>query len=132
MPEPENCRYMKSHEWVWLDKETAWVGISEHAQKEITDVVFVDPPKPGRKVAHGQSCGVIESVKAAFDIYAPISGEVVAANQALSADPGLVNRSPQDQGWIFQIKPSQISELEKLMDWAQYQEYLKAPAHDGH
>ncbi len=131
MPKPESCKYMKSHEWVSLNGGTALVGISDHAQKEITDVVYVELPKLGRKVAQGEACSVIESVKAAFDIYAPVSGEVVAVNEALAKDPGLVNRSAQEEGWLFKIKPGKPDEASGLMDFTQYQEFLKSPAAHG-
>ena len=86
MASPEACRYMKSHEWVSLEGELAVVGVSDHAQKEITDVVFVELPKPGRKVRQGEAVAVVESVKAAFDIYAPVSGEVAESNAELAAE----------------------------------------------
>lgn len=131
MPKPEACRYLQSHEWVHLDGDTATVGVSDHAQKEISDVVFVELPKPGRKVAAKQACSVIESVKAAFDIYAPISGEVTAANQALVQDPALVNRSAHEEGWLFKLKVSDAKEIAGLMDWKAYQDFLKSGAASG-
>ena len=118
---------MKSHEWAALEGGTAVVGVSDHAQHEITDVVFVKLPKVGRAVKQGETFGVIESVKAAFDIYAPLSGEVVAVNAAVSQDPALVNRSPHDQGWLVKIKPSQPAEMNTLMDFKTYQEFIKTP-----
>lgn len=131
MSKPESCRYMKSHEWAALEGGTATVGVSEHAQHEISDVVFVELPKVGRKVTQGQACSVIESVKAAFDIYAPLSGEVVAVNEAVVKDPALVNRDPRGEGWLFKLKAEKPAEFETLMDWSIYQEFLKtAPA--GH
>lgn len=133
MPEPEACRFLKSHEWVCLKEGSATVGISEHAQREITDVVFVELPKPGKKVSQGEPCGVIESVKAAFDIYAPVSGEVSEVNEGLAQDPGLVNRSPFEKGWLFRVKASRPDEAGSLMDYTQYQEFLKIPAaQSGH
>jgi glycine cleavage system H protein len=131
MPKPESCRYMKSHEWVSVNAGEASVGISDHAQKEITDVVYVELPKLGRKVVQGEACSVIESVKAAFDIYAPVSGEVIAVNEALAKDPGLVNRSAHEEGWLFKIKPGKPGEEAGLMDFAKYQEFLKSPAAHG-
>jgi glycine cleavage system H protein len=107
------------------------VGISDHAQREITDVVYVELPKVGRKVSQGEAMSVVESVKAAFDIYAPISGEVVAVNEAVSKDPALVNRSPYEQGWLFQIRPSRPEEVLSLMDYAHYQEFIKTVAAHG-
>lgn len=126
MPKPEQCRFMKSHEWVALEGDQASVGISEHAQGEITDVVFVDLPKAGRKVKQGEAVCVVESVKAAFDIYAPVSGEITAANEAVSKDPALVNRSAQDEGWLFKIKASKPDEAKTLMDFKAYQDFIKA------
>jgi glycine cleavage system H protein len=124
---------MKSHEWAWLRDGAATVGISDHAQKEITDVVFVELPKVGRKVKAGEAVSVVESVKAAFDIYAPVSGEIMAVNEAVAKDPALVNRSPHGEGWLFKIKAADPSEAEKLMDFKAYQEFLKSPAaHAGH
>ena len=133
MSKPENCRFMKSHEWVAVEGGTATIGISDHAQHEITDVVFVDLPKVGRKAKQGEACCVIESVKAAFDIYAPITGEVVALNEAVVKDPALVNREPHSGGWLFKLKPAKQGEEAALMDWKKYQEFIKSPAaHAGH
>ena len=129
MASPESCRYMKSHEWVSFEGDLAVVGVSDHAQKEITDVVFVELPKPGRKVRQGEAVAVVESVKAAFDIYAPVSGEVAKANAGLAADPALVNSSPHDKGWLFKLKGTQPSEAQSLMDFAGYGGFLKASAH---
>ena len=129
MPKPEQCRYMKSHEWVSLEGDQAVVGISDHAQAEITDVVFVDLPKAGRKVKQGEAVCVVESVKAAFDIYAPVSGEIAAADEAVSKDPALVNRSAQDEGWLFKIKGAKAEEAKTLMDFKAYQEFIKTAAH---
>ncbi len=131
MSKPETCRYAKTHEWTHLSGGTAVVGISDHAQKEITDVVFVEMPKVGRRVKQGEACGTIESVKAAFDIYAPLSGEVAAVNESVVKDPGLVNRQPHDDGWLFKLKPASPAEADKLMDFKQYQEFVKSPAAHG-
>ena len=128
MPKPEDCRYMKSHEWVAVDGGVATVGVSDHAQKEITDVVYVEPPKVGRVVKQGEACAVIESVKAAFDIYAPVAGEVTAVNETLAKDPGIVNRSPHEDGWLFKLKPSKAGEEKSLMDLKGYEEFLQSPA----
>ncbi len=131
MPNPEACRYLKSHEWASLEGGSAVVGISDHAQREITDVVFVEMPKVGRQVKQGEVCGVIESVKAAFDLYAPLSGEVVAVNDAVVKDPSLVNRSPHEEGWLYKLKAAQPDETKALMDFAAYNEFLKT-ADAGH
>ena len=129
MASPESCKYAKSHEWIALEGGTATVGISDHAQREITDVVFVELPKPGRTVKAGEACAVVESVKAAFDIYAPVSGTVVAVNDAIVKEPALVNQSPHEKAWFFTLKPSDPKELDALMDHAKYQDFLKAAAH---
>lgn len=129
MPRPENCRYLKTHEWVCAEGAEALVGVSDHAQKEITDVVFVELPKVGRKVAKGEAVAVVESVKAAFDIYSPVSGEIAAVNEEAVKNPALVNQSPQDQGWLFRVRMSDPGDLEGLMDLPAYQEFLKEAAH---
>lgn len=125
MPKPESSRYMKSHEWVNVEKGTAVIGLSDHAQNEITDVVFVEMPQVGRTIKQGEMCGVVESVKAAFDIYAPVNGEVIAINEGVVSDPALVNRSPHDEGWLYKVKVSGDGDSSKLMDFSQYKEFLK-------
>ncbi len=131
MPEPRECRFAKTHEWACPEGAEISVGLSEYAQKEIGDIVFIELPKKGRKVSKGESVGAVESVKAAFDLYAPVSGEVVASNAALSDDPSLPNRSPHDEGWIFKIKPADGKEIEKLMDYAAYQKFLEESKASG-
>ena len=121
---PDSLHYRDSHEWIDLTQNPASVGITDHAQAELTDVVFVDLPKVGAVVTAGQQVCVIESVKAASDIYAPVSGEVVEVNEALAADPGLINRDPYAGGHIFKIKPSNPAEAEKLMNAAAYKAHL--------
>jgi glycine cleavage system H protein len=121
---PADLHYRDSHEWINLQQTPSTVGITDHAQAELTDVVFVDLPKVGAKVTAGQQVCVIESVKAASDIYAPVSGEIIAVNEALSADPGLINRDPYAAGHIFSIQASDPSEGEKLMDAAAYTKHL--------
>lgn len=121
---PDNLRYRDSHEWVDPTQSPSPVGITDHAQAELTDVVFVDPPKVGTQVSAGQQVCVIESVKAASDIYAPVAGEIVAINEALSGDPGLINREPYAGGWIFKIKASNAAEFEGLMDAAAYGRHI--------
>ena len=116
----EKCRFTKTHEWAYKDGEIAVVGISNHAQEEISDIVFVDLPKPGRVVNAGENCCVIESVKSASEIYAPVSGEIVAVNEALNADPALVNREPHAGGWLFKIKMTNPAEYDNLLDLAAY------------
>jgi len=107
MNTPNDLLYAKTHEWLRLDKDSATVGITDHAQSELSDVVYIELPKPGRKVAAGEVIATVESVKAASDIYSPVSGEVTEANTALHSDPGLVNREPYGQGWLFRLKPDQ-------------------------
>lgn len=120
----ENSRYAKTHEWAYKDGEIAVVGISNHAQEEISDIVFVDLPKVGQKVTAGQNCCVIESVKSASEIYAPVSGEIVEVNSALEGDPALVNREPHGNGWLFKIKMSNPAEYDNLLDVNAYKATL--------
>src|SRR5438445_693122 len=108
---PSDLKYAKSHEWVRVAGEVATIGISDHAQHELTDVVFVELPAVGRKVKAGEACAVVESVKTASDIYAPVSGEVTAVNQVVVEQPALVNTDPYGKGWFFQVKLSQPTEL---------------------
>jgi len=121
---PAQLRYRDSHEWIDPTQSPSPVGITDHAQAELTDVVFVDPPKVGTQVSAGQQVCVIESVKAASDIYAPVAGEIVAINEALTGDPGLLNRDPYAGGWIFKIQPSTPAEFESLMDAAAYGRHI--------
>ena len=124
MNTPEDLHYAKTHEWVRLEKDHGTVGITDHAQTELSDVVFVDLPKPGRKVNAGDVIATVESVKAASDIYAPIAGDVTEANTALSADPGLINREPYAQGWLFRLKPASAA-TDHLLSASQYAATLK-------
>lgn len=116
----ETSRFAKTHEWAHMEGDIATVGISNHAQEEISDIVFVDLPKVGQQVTAGQNCCVIESVKSASEIYAPVSGEVVEVNEALNADPALVNREPHGNGWLFKIKMTAPAEYENLLDLSAY------------
>lgn len=111
---PDNLRYAETHEWIRLDGETATIGITDHAQNELTDIVYVDPPKIGSAVAAGQAAAVVESVKAASDIYSPADGEVVEVNEALASNPALVNTSPYEDGWLFRIRISNPAQVEAL------------------
>ena len=122
MTDTSKLRYAQTHEWVRLDGNVATVSITDHAQKEISDVVFVDVPKPGAVLKQKQSAMVIESVKAAFDIYAPVSGKVVKVNDQLKDKPELVNRSPYENGWLFQVECSDLKELDSLLAEVQYQD----------
>lgn len=117
---PDNLRYAKSHEWVRLEDGLAVVGITDHAQHELTDIVFAEVPAVGRVVKAGEACAVVESVKTASDIYAPLSGEVVAANAELAANPALVNGDPFGAGWFFKLRPANPAELDALLTPAAY------------
>jgi len=112
---PKNCRYAKSHEWLLAANGLATIGITDHAQHELTDVVFIELPVKGRILKAGETFAVVESVKTASDIYAPISGEITAVNDSLSSNPALVNTSPYDQGWLIKIKVSHPEEIETLL-----------------
>jgi glycine cleavage system H protein len=125
-------RYAKSHEWIRVEGNTGYVGISDHAQKEVTDVVYVEVPKTGKALKAGEEATTLESVKAAFSIYAPVSGTLVKANEALTQDPGLINQSPYDKGWIFAIEMSDPSEVKQLMTEEQYQAFLNSGAAAHH
>ena len=120
MSAPSNTRFAKSHEWILTGETESPVGISEHAQAELGDVVYIELPEIGRQVKAGESIAVIESVKAASDIYAPVSGEITATNPAVTADSALVNTDPYGNGWLFKIKPSNPTELAALLDEAAY------------
>ena len=123
---PEQLKYAKTHEWVRVEGDTAWVGITDHAQAELTELVFVELPESGRTVSAGQPCAVVESVKTASDIYAPLSGEVIEVNQALTDDPGKVNADAFGEGWFFKVRMSAPSELDSLMDATSYQSQIGA------
>src|ERR1700675_4882487 len=117
---PADLKYAKSHEWVRVNGDTATIGITDHAQHELTDVVFVELPQVGRQLKAGEACAVVESVKTASDIYAPVSGQVVEVNKAVVDNPALVNTDPYGGGWFFKIKLSQPAELNQLLAPAQY------------
>jgi len=112
---PTDLIFAKTHEWVRIDGQTATVGISDHAQHELTDVVFVELPAVGRKLKAGEACAVVESVKTASDIYSPISGEVIEVNKTLADHPDLVNKEPYAGGWFFKVKLSSTTELASLL-----------------
>ncbi|PQJ30065.1 glycine cleavage system protein GcvH [Rubritalea profundi] len=126
MSVPENFRYTSDHEWVLLEGEVATVGITHHAQDELTDIVFVELPEVGRECETEEAIAVVESVKAASDIFAPVAGEIVEANGELESDPALVNTDPHAKGWIFKIKVSDPAEVAALMDAAAYSEFIGA------
>lgn len=118
-------RFSKDHEWIRVDGGIATVGITDHAQSQLGDVVFVEVPEVGRKAAAGEAVAVVESVKAASDVFAPVSGEVVEANADLAANFALVNEDAEGKAWFFKIKLSDVSELDKLMDRAAYDAFVK-------
>jgi len=117
---PESYKYTKSHEWIDVADETGTVGITDHAQNELSDVVFVELPEVGRSVEAGEAIAVVESVKAASDIYSPVSGEIAEVNDALTDDPALVNTAAFTDGWLFKLKLSAAAELEKLLPSNKY------------
>lgn len=118
-------KYTQEHEWIKLDGDVATVGITAHAQDALGDVVFVDLPEPGKRYAKGDVAGVVESVKAAADVYMPIAGEVTEVNEALRAEPALANSDPLGQGWFFKVRLADTSELDALMDEAAYAAFTK-------
>ena len=117
---PADLKYAKSHEWVRVEGQVATVGITDHAQHELTDVVFVELPSVGRKVAAGEACAVVESVKTASDIYSPVSGEITAINDKVVAKPSLVNEQPYEDGWFYKIRLGNPTEAQALMGSADY------------
>ena len=126
MKTPKDLRYTESHEWVKRESDgTVSVGITDHAQEQLGDIVFVDTPQAGRKVKAGEAVGVVESVKAASDIYSPVSGEIVARNEALSGTPEQVNEDAF-AAWMFRVKPDDAGEVEKLLDAAAYERHASA------
>jgi len=118
-------KFTKDHEWISLDGDIATVGITAYAQEQLGDVVFVEVPEVGRQVSQGDDAAVVESVKAASEVYAPLSGEVVEGNGALEANPELVNQSPDEDGWFFKMTLSDAGQLDELMDEAAYQAFVK-------
>jgi len=123
---PENFRYTKEHEWVRVDGAIGTVGITNHAQNELGDIVYVDLPKPGTQVSQGGTLGSVESVKAVSDIYAPVSGEVTEVNTVLADAPEKLNADPHGEAWLVKIKLGTPGEFEKLMSAADYQAYIGA------
>ncbi|MEO5952859.1 MAG: glycine cleavage system protein GcvH [Chloroflexia bacterium] len=126
MENPRDYKYTNEHEWVSFEGDIAVVGISNYAATQLGDMVYVDMPSEGTAVAKGESVGALESVKAAADFYSPLSGEVVARNDRLLDEPGLMNSDPFTDGWFVRIKPSDLSELDDLMDAATYDEFEKS------
>ncbi len=117
---PADLKYAKSHEWLRVSGDTAVVGITDHAQHELTDIVFVELPAVGRHVKAGEACAVVESVKTASDIYSPVSGEIIEANKAVADNPSLVNTAPFEGGWFFKIKLANAAEAAALLSSADY------------
>jgi glycine cleavage system H protein len=117
-------RYTKDHEWIRLDGDVATVGISEHAQSALGDIVYVELPEIGKQVEQGGEAAVVESVKAASDVYAPVSGQVVAVNEALDGSPATINEDAEGKGWFFRLRPSSPAQIDALMTAEQYKEYL--------
>ena len=123
---PKNFRYTREHEWVRVDGNTGTIGITDHAQQELGDIVFVDLPKTGTRVEQGGTLGSVESVKAVTDVYAPVSGEVIEINQALATAPEKLNTDPHGEAWLVKIRLSATKELERLLSAADYQAYIGA------
>jgi glycine cleavage system H protein len=121
-----SVKYSNEHEWIRVEGDVGTIGITNYAQEQLGDVVFVDVPAVGRKVSKGESVAVVESVKAASDIFAPVSGEIVEGNAALADSPGDVNAEPMGKGWFFKIKLTNKSELDGLMDEAAYNTFVKS------
>jgi glycine cleavage system H protein len=126
---PADLKYLDSHEWARVESDgTVTIGISDHAQGALGDLVFVEVPEVGKSLSKGGAAAVVESVKAASDVYSPVSGEVVAANDALGSSPELVNSDPYGAGWLFKIKPNNTAELQQLLDAKAYEKVV-ADAH---
>jgi glycine cleavage system H protein len=126
MSYPDNLKYTKEHEWVLVNGESGTIGITDHAQHELGDIVFVDLPKIGSKLTRGQTFGSVESVKAVSDIYAPVSGEVSEINELLSKTPEKLNEDPHGEAWLVKVKLSNLSEISELLSAADYQAYVGA------
>ncbi len=126
---PNDRRYTKEHEWVKLDGDIATVGITDFAQSELGDVTYIEMPQVGREINQGESFGVVESVKAVSDVYAPVSGEIVEVNGALEAQPETVNSSPYEDAWLIKLRVQNPGQLEQLLDAAAYQEHVQATGH---
>ncbi len=126
MDTPDNLKYSKEHEWVKVEGDTAIIGITDYAQGELGDVVYVELPEVGTEVSSGETFGTIEAVKAVSELYSPISGEVLEINGGLEDEPAAVNQSPYDDGWMIKVKISDSKELDDLMDAAGYEEMIGA------
>lgn len=126
MSYPESFKYTKEHEWVLAEGDAATVGITDHAQHELGDIVFVDLPKPGSKFKKGDTLGSVESVKAVSDIYSPVSGEVIEANGTLTNSPATLNEDPHGNGWLVKLRLDDPGEINALLSGAEYQTYIGA------
>ena len=126
---PNDRRYTREHEWVKLDGDIATVGITDFAQSELGDVTYIEMPQVGRQINQGESFGVVESVKAVSDVYAPVSGEIVEVNGALEGQPETVNTSPYEDAWLIKLRVQNPGQLEQLLDAAAYQEHVQATGH---
>lgn len=125
-----NIKFTKTHEWVRLESDgTVKIGVTDHAQHALGDMVFVELPVVGEMIALGKECSVVESVKSASDVYAPISGEVIAVNELVEANPEIINQDPQNAGWLFKVHPSDLNEFHSLLDAKAYEAYLAETAH---
>jgi glycine cleavage system H protein len=120
-----STRYTRDHEWIRLDGDIATVGITDYAQEQLGDIVYVELPEPGKKVDKGAEFAVVESVKAASEVFAPVAGEVMEVNGALGDQPGAVNESPEDAGWLIKLRPANKADIDGLMDEAAYKAYLE-------
>jgi glycine cleavage system H protein len=121
---PTDLKYVSSHEWVKVEGDNATIGISDHAQEELTELVFVELPEDGSELNAGDPCAVVESVKTASDIYAPVSGQVIEINKALETEPGTVNQDPYGNGWFFKIRLSKLEEIDELLSNEEYAEQI--------
>ena len=117
--------FTREHEWIRVEGDQATIGISDHAQEQLGDIVFAEVPEAGRRVSKGEEAAVVESVKAASDVYAPVTGEVIEGNPAVTDDPSLINSDPEGAGWFFKVKLADPGELEGLMDESAYRDWVK-------
>lgn len=117
--------FTREHEWVRVEGDMATVGISDHAQEALGDIVFAEVPEAGRQLSKGQEAAVVESVKAASDVYSPVAGQVIEGNQAIADDPALINRDPEGEGWFFKLRLADAGDLDGLMDEASYRDWVK-------
>ena len=121
---PTDLRYASSHEWVNVEGDTATIGISDHAQEELTELVFIELPEVGSQLTAGDPCAVVESVKTASDIYSPVSGQVIELNDALDSEPGTINEDPYGDGWFFKVRLSNLEEIDDLLSDKDYAEQV--------